>query len=172
MGGTDDPSNLIELTVEDHAEAHRKLWEQYGNWQDEIAWKALSGQIKKEDFHNEIRRTRMLGNKIWLGRKHSPESRSKMGPKKGTVFTEEHRKKLSEKRKTRIILDSTKEKLAKPRHNRRKKFEITYPDGKTEIIIGLKEFCKKQGIQMPNMYKVMNGERNDAQGFKCKKVDE
>jgi hypothetical protein len=33
MGGTDDPSNLIELTVEEHAEAHRKLWEQYGTYQ-------------------------------------------------------------------------------------------------------------------------------------------
>jgi hypothetical protein len=34
MGGTDDPSNLIELTVEEHAEAHRKLFEQDGCWQD------------------------------------------------------------------------------------------------------------------------------------------
>jgi hypothetical protein len=34
-GGTDDPSNLIELTVEQHAEAHRILFEQYGRWQDE-----------------------------------------------------------------------------------------------------------------------------------------
>jgi len=45
MGGTDDLENLIELTVEEHAEAHRKLFEQHGCWQDEIAWKALSGQI-------------------------------------------------------------------------------------------------------------------------------
>ena len=30
MGGTNDPSNLIELTVEEHAEAHKLLWEQYG----------------------------------------------------------------------------------------------------------------------------------------------
>jgi len=37
MGGTDDPSNLIELTVEEHAEAHRLLWEKYGNWQDNVA---------------------------------------------------------------------------------------------------------------------------------------
>ena len=26
MGGTDDPNNLIELTIEEHAEAHRVLW--------------------------------------------------------------------------------------------------------------------------------------------------
>ena len=26
-GGTDDLSNLVELTIEQHAEAHRKLYE-------------------------------------------------------------------------------------------------------------------------------------------------
>lgn len=49
MGGTDDPSNLVELTVEEHAEAHRKLFEQYGKEEDRIAWLALSGQASKPD---------------------------------------------------------------------------------------------------------------------------
>jgi len=49
LGGTDDPSNLIELTVEEHAEAHRLLYEQHGNWQDYCAWQALSGQIGKDE---------------------------------------------------------------------------------------------------------------------------
>lgn len=48
-GGTDDPSNLIELTVEEHAEEHRKLWEQYGREEDRIAWLSLSGQITKKE---------------------------------------------------------------------------------------------------------------------------
>jgi len=45
VGGTNDPSNLIKLTVEEHAEAHRLLWEEHGRWQDEVAWKTLSKQI-------------------------------------------------------------------------------------------------------------------------------
>lgn len=49
MGGTDDPSNLIELTVEEHAEAHHKLYKQSGCPQDLIAWKMLSGQITSDD---------------------------------------------------------------------------------------------------------------------------
>lgn len=49
LGGTDDPSNLIELTVEEHAEAHRLLYEQHGNWQDYCAWQALSGQIGQDE---------------------------------------------------------------------------------------------------------------------------
>jgi hypothetical protein len=44
-GGTDDPSNIVKLTVEEHAEAHRILYEKYGRWQDHVAWLSLSKQI-------------------------------------------------------------------------------------------------------------------------------
>jgi hypothetical protein len=54
MGGTDDPENLIELTIEEHSEAHRILYEQHGRWQDYYAWKGLSGQIGKEQLIKEI----------------------------------------------------------------------------------------------------------------------
>ncbi len=50
MGGTDDPGNLIELTVEQHAEAHRLLYETYGFEQDKLAWQGLLGIIPKEDI--------------------------------------------------------------------------------------------------------------------------
>ena len=49
MGGSNDPSNLVELTVEEHAEAHRVLYETYGSEYDRIAYKALTGQIGKEE---------------------------------------------------------------------------------------------------------------------------
>lgn len=49
IGGSDEPENIIELTVEEHAEAHRKLWEQHDRWQDYLAWKCLSGHIGKEE---------------------------------------------------------------------------------------------------------------------------
>lgn len=45
MGGSDEPSNLIELTVADHAEAHKKLYEEHGNEYDRIAWLSLTKQI-------------------------------------------------------------------------------------------------------------------------------
>ena len=49
-GGTDDPSNLVRLTIEEHAEAHKKLYEQYGREQDLWAWQGLSGQIGKDEI--------------------------------------------------------------------------------------------------------------------------
>ena len=50
MGGTDDPSNLIELTIEEHAEAHKKLWEEHGKKEDWLAWQGLAKLITKKDI--------------------------------------------------------------------------------------------------------------------------
>lgn len=59
-GGTNAPSNLIEVSIEEHAEIHRKRFEELGHWQDELAWKCLSGQIGKEEA---IRLAQSLGQK-------------------------------------------------------------------------------------------------------------
>jgi hypothetical protein len=46
-GGTDDPSNIVTLTIQEHAEAHFILYKTYGRWQDYIAWLALENSIPK-----------------------------------------------------------------------------------------------------------------------------
>ena len=62
MGGSDDSSNLIELSIEEHAEAHRMLWEQHGKWQDFIAWQGLSKNINSSEIHSEATKS---GMKEW-----------------------------------------------------------------------------------------------------------
>jgi len=64
MGGTNDPENLIELTVEEHADAHRKLYEEHGHWQDHVARKALSGQIESDDIRRVVA-SLANKNKVW-----------------------------------------------------------------------------------------------------------
>ena len=44
MGGSSDPLNLIELTRAEHAEAHMKLYEQFGKKEDLGAYFLLTGQ--------------------------------------------------------------------------------------------------------------------------------
>jgi len=44
MDGTNDKSNLVKLTVTEHAEAHRKLYEEHNKLEDKLAWKMLEGQ--------------------------------------------------------------------------------------------------------------------------------
>lgn len=53
-GGSDDPSNLVELTIEEHAEAHRLLYEQYGRHQDLTAYLGLSGLASKKEIYEII----------------------------------------------------------------------------------------------------------------------
>ena len=94
-GGSNDPSNIVELTIEEHAEAHRLLYEEHGKYEDWIAWKGLSGQIGKEE---------------WL------QERSRAGGMKGKPHTEEHKKKISEALKARtqkrVLSEEHKEKIS------------------------------------------------------------
>jgi len=131
MGGTDDPSNLVELTVEEHAEAHRKLYEEHGNWQDHIAWKALSGQIGKDEA---IQEARGAANR---GRKRTPEqianmskasqaraarlmsnpdawaetNRKRSESHKGKKKSAEHMANWSAARKGHVVSEETREKI-------------------------------------------------------------
>lgn len=75
MGGTDDPSNLIELSVEEHAEAHRLLWEQHGKKQDYCAWQALLKQMDKQEVRRELCRlgAQMTNSKYKFFANPSPE---------------------------------------------------------------------------------------------------
>ena len=81
-GGTNDPSNLIKLTLEEHAYAHKELFEKYGRWQDEVAYRALSGSIGKEEI---IKLKQSLATK---GKKQTEEhiNKRKMVGEKNPMF--------------------------------------------------------------------------------------
>jgi len=49
IGGTDDSNNLIELTIEEHAQAHFNLWKKFECIEDKIAWECLSGRKLSEE---------------------------------------------------------------------------------------------------------------------------
>lgn len=94
MGGTDDPSNLVKLTVEEHANAHKLLWEEHGRWQDKIAWKALSGQISMDEARLQAQRCAKLGAFVNL------ETREKISKAlKGKKLSSEHKIKISNSHK-------------------------------------------------------------------------
>ena len=118
IGGTDDPSNLVELTIEDHAIAHRHLWKMYGRWEDRLAWLGLSGMIDKKEIiwlanseaHKGITASTETRRKMskahsgeknaMHGKRHSPEAKQKMSErKKGKPLSHAHRQKMSESKK-------------------------------------------------------------------------
>lgn len=78
MGGTDDPENLIEVTVEEHAELHRRLWMAFGKEEDRIAWHGLSGQISIHEAHCQALSESAKGNQWRKGKTFTQESRDKI----------------------------------------------------------------------------------------------
>ena len=54
MGGSNKPENLVEVTVTQHAMFHFCNYQLWGNEEDRIAWRALSGQINVDDFKLEL----------------------------------------------------------------------------------------------------------------------
>lgn len=153
MGGSDDPSNLVLLTVEEHAEAHRLLFEKYGLKQDELAWKGLLGLIDKEEMARELA---SLNGKKWLGRKHTAETREKMSKvhtgnkySKGIPKSEEHRKKLAEKKL--------------------KKWKVINPKGEEFMVYNLPVFCKEKNLTQSKMTNVKKSGYLHK-GYYCEKV--
>lgn len=81
--GTDDISNIIELTIEEHAEAHRLLYEQHNRPEDRLAWQALSGMLSRQEIIQEL--CRIAGTKggkiagaMGKGKPKSPQHRAKI----------------------------------------------------------------------------------------------
>lgn len=105
MGGTDDPSNLIELSVEEHAEAHRKLYEEYGNEYDRIAYEALSGMIKKEEVIHQV--LSEAGKRGGAPKGRVPWNRGKKGVQKNPYLAE-----LNRSRRGQPVSEETKSKVS------------------------------------------------------------
>ena len=117
MGGTDDPSNIEYITVEEHAEKHRILYEKYGHKWDYLAWKGRTGNIGREEIMKEVyREAGKKGGKLskgTLGYKYTPEQRKRLSdstdvrgeknPMWGKKHSAETRKKQSEAAKKRWL---------------------------------------------------------------------
>ena len=94
MGGTDHLSNLIELTVEEHSQAHLKLYEQYGKKEDLCAYYMLSGKSQDTEFKKMVcslggqasykkRKEKNIGHLPFLGADLTEEEKYKICSKGG-----------------------------------------------------------------------------------------
>ena len=109
MGGTNDPDNLVELTIEEHAEAHRKLYEEHGRLQDKRAWLGLTKIMSGEEIIKEILsapKSEEHKRKISEAHKGKPKpwligTRNGAG-NAGKPKSEEHKRKISEAHKGKV----------------------------------------------------------------------
>jgi len=147
LGGTDDPSNLVELTIEQHAEAHRLLYEQYGNWQDYVAWQGLAKLDKNFDAAKlSMIEGGKMGAAISNQRWRDPSERAKQSKKMKEVCR-------------------NREKTWKG-----KMYEITHPDGSIEQVEGLRQWCIDRGYNANTFANAcLNGYKTNG-GFIIRKI--
>lgn len=168
------PENVVYLTIEQHAQVHQLLFELNGQWQDEFAWKFLSGQkdftslhgVSKSEQHKE--KIRLASLKRWQSKEEREKQSQrfsgknnpmygKPGSMKGVIMSECSRQKM---REAKIKLGPVKV----------YKWEIIHPNGIRETIINLKEYCRKHGLSQGNMVEVSKGSRPHHKGYKCKRI--
>jgi len=136
MGGTDDPNNLIELTPEEHAEAHRKLHEEHGHWQDYVAWQGLAKLATKEE--------------------HVKMLLSEAGKKGGRMASRE-RKPFNE-------WNTTKDRKG-ANNPAAKEFTVVHPDGTQEKVKALKTWCESKGLNYNSFHNQCVGRKKSHKGY-------
>jgi len=108
---------------------------------------------------------RELLSKVWLGRKHSEESKKKMSKAlKGKKMPEEAKKKIS----ASLIGNNRAGKGSGNKTS--KKYIIIFPDGKEEIIHGLRDFTRKHKIGRKGLFLIRDTEKS-FNGFKIKSYE-
>lgn len=159
-GGTDDPDNLIFLTIEEHAEAHRLLFEQYSRQEDYLAWKGLSGLIGKDEMLRakcSLNSSRPGKLNTFYGMKHTEETKRIISEKrkghsdnKGIPKSEEHKKKISERRTAQA-----------------KKHTFEHKDG-TVLTATTRELSNITGSHPAEAWKLVVGQYKTHKGWRVK----
>ena len=142
VGGTDDPSNLIELTPEEHAEAHRKLYEEHGHWQDRVAWIGLAGLATKAE--------------------HVAMLLSEAG-KKGNAMRSSNKGKKYNLTKSRAEGKYPDRKGAN--NPSAKEFVVVHPDGTQEQVKALKTWCESKGLNYNSFHNQCVGRKKSHKGY-------
>ena len=123
MGGSDDPSNIVELTVAEHADAHRNLYEKFGLIQDKLAWHGLSGLISGAEIIHKLQTEGMRGSLNPMYGKSAPNRGIKRpgigGRKKGTKWSDEERRIMMEHRSSSEYKEKMKSVYADPQRNKK-----------------------------------------------------
>jgi hypothetical protein len=164
MGGTNDSNNLKEVTVKEHAQAHKELYEKYGHWQDKLAWQGLSGQIGKEKIIKEIfvrvgkQNVKYLTKEV---RKRAIENARKTNT--GRKLTPEHLSKTRTwgMKQTDYQKKTVAEKLSK-------EYIVIDPKGEIYEVKNLRKWAKENGLDQGNLTKVTQGKLKQHKGYKVR----
>lgn len=171
MGGTDDPSNFIELSIEEHAEEHRKLWEKHGLKGDWLAWQGLAKLISKKDILKMMcshpgEKHPMYGKRGELsplfGKKRSESAKRNISKSlKNYKRTKEHQNKLNNR--------FTESYIKKVTNSIARSWKIITPIGDEIIVHNMAEYCRQNNLNRSGMSSLAKHNK-PYKGYYCEKV--
>lgn len=154
MGGPDTPENLVEVTVTQHAMFHFCNYQLWGNEEDRLAWRGLSGLITTDEVALEAM---SLGGKKG-GNKHkenktgicgmTSEELSEVGKKGGKIAGNK-----CKENKIGICGMTSEEKGEAGKKATSQKWQCT-ETGYTSTACGLTHYQNKRGIDTTKRIKV------------------
>lgn len=158
-GGTDDPSNLIRLTITEHAEAHRLLWEQHGRVQDKLAWLMLSGKTEEA----EAARIELMG---------TPEVRAKISAShKGKIKSQQHCENLSKALAGKKLRPEHRTKISESKKGVTAGWDKRTEENKKQWVENIKQSRQKKWDETPSekrqeMSRKMNERQLELESWK------
>ena len=147
MGGNDDKNNFIELTIEKHADAHKKLFEEYGHWQDKVAWLGLAKIITHEEaVKMACSEAGKIGSKI-TNDKFPKGTRSDWNAFGG-------KKKIIENNKKRTKI-----------------YKLVDSNGLVFEVLGLQKWCEEKGFKYKTFHKSVVQRKYTYEGYTLSGVE-
>jgi len=168
MGGSDDSSNLIRLTISEHAEAHRVLWLTHNKIEDYYAWQGLLGNITGYQILKGIMGSEKMRNHLSIKGKEFWNNLSESDKEiKRNQFLKVRKLATGSKGKTWKLSEQSKRNVA---DSKSQEWFITYPDGQKEKIKNMTKFCRDNGLDQGALSNVAKGKNKHHKGYICEKV--
>lgn len=152
MGGADEASNIIEVSVKEHAELHFALYLEYGNWQDLRAAYGLAGLSGWECVEG-------YGFK---GRTHTPETKEKIRAKlKKRKLTEKHKKKIGQAHEGKIITEDVRMRISNTllgyKHTDQSKYNMAQAQRNKKVKTKFSQKCRQNCYKKTSKKVMYNG---------------
>jgi hypothetical protein len=175
-GGPDNPSNLVELTVTQHAMWHFAEWQRKGSKEDFLAWKGLTGAMKMDEMAIELMKIggskggkstgKLLGEKYgpitgpenFRKHQHHPnveENRSKNGRRVVSLMNSHPNTKKTQTENTASGCEKRKKKLRVKEVSTGKSWEFP----------SVAEGARSLGLCSPGLARLARGERTRYKGY-------
>lgn len=151
-GGTNEPSNLIEVTPIQHAMFHFCEWKLWGDYKDFCAYKMILGDVKNPEFRRA--RAKAFADIRVKRARESGVYDFETSRERGMKGNKSQRDKF--KKEGRTIAEQT--------------WLVTTPQGEVLKISNLKKFCREHNLLPNKMCEVGKGKWKQHRGYTCKKL--